>query len=408
VGGVKTHHEGGSFFDANTLRKQCVSLIKVDADETVTLAHYTVREFLESGRIKTSLPDFYLPTAKSEEIFCNTIMLAASRYKHKDDSDLRKVREYPNGDPVDFTMYGLRNTRVDMFWNWRPFLKDGNKKLAIDLLNPYGSSFRGLQLLGSDDHSDTANEQQLEWVVKFDKRANGMQKAAAHLTMLLGFHGQTGLAEAFLKNYADKKAALFRTEMDVTFPADWKTYGRRGAAGGGYDSKPTSVTVIDLYEEGRKRGYDTNAKIKVIRDNFGSYLPAKPPVQKAPVPAPTSSNTKSTPGHGTSTPSASGEPSQGRGTPGGSSAPSSQKKPTPASNTSGQIKPQTQGHGNQGQNKSQTPPPNQGQNKPQAPPPNQGHNKPQTPSPTTNNGGPNRNSKTTQVPGSSTTDTARG
>jgi hypothetical protein len=253
-----------------------------------------------------------------------------------------------------------------MYWDCRPFLKDRNKELARDLLNPYGPCFRALQLLGCDGHADSTNEQQIEWLVKFNKKANAMEKAAAYLTMLLSLRGQTGLAEAFLKK-VESKAALFKTEMDVIFPVEWKLYRRRGGAGGGFDSKPTRVTVIDFYEEGLKRGYDTKTKIKAIRDNFGSYLPTKPSTQKTPAPA--NSNTTSTPADKAS---ASGDSSRGRGTPGGGGAPPSQKKPDPASNTSSQKKPQTQshippqaqtqknqGHGNQGQA-------SQGHGKPQA------------------------------------------
>jgi hypothetical protein len=421
VSGVKTHHERDSFFDVNTLRKQCVSLINVDADDTVALAHYTVHEFLASSRTKKSLPDFHLPEEKANQIFCNAVMLGASRYRHRNDADLCNLREYPNGDPVDFTLYGLRNTRVDMYWNRRVFLAPKNEELARDLLNPYGPAFRGLQLLGRDDHTDTANEQQFEWLVKFNKKAGDMEKAAAHLTMLLSFHDQKELADSFLKKRKDKNA-LFKAEMDITFPVDWKIHRQRGAAGGGFDSKPTSVTVIDFYEEGRKRGFDTQAKIKMIRDNFGSFLPDKAFAQKAP--APTNSNTKSIPGHGTPKPAdrvpASGQSSGGRGTPSGGNMQSGHAKPNPTSNTSDEKKPQAQSHGqphaqtrnqgqgnqgqgnqgqgnqgqgNQGQgNLGQGKPQaqtqnqgqgnqghgNQGQGKPQAQSQNQGQGKPQT------------------------------
>lgn len=380
VGGVKAHMDGDSFFNIDTLRRQCVSLIKVDPDETVSLAHYTVREFLQSGRIEQKVPDFYLPQDKADEIFGNTVMLAASQYKHKDDSDLRDVREYRNGDPVDLAVYGLRQTRTAMFWDKGSLakpkdkknrkgekveerltmkiggkqelvLKTRSKELVRDLLNPYGPAFRGLQLLGGGfHHKDTGNDQMFEWLVSFNKKADNMEKAAAHLTMLLSFEDHPELAQAFLSK-VENKAALFKKEMEVRLPPKYEEYRGHGRL----DSQPTGVTVLGFYKKGLERGYETGKKLEALRKHFGAYLPAQT------APAPTNSKTNSSPqGTHPSASKTSAESSGGRGSGGGNGQPS-HGKPNPTSNTSSQKKPQIQGHA-QSQAHGQT---GHGQGKPQ-------------------------------------------
>lgn len=351
VSAVKVYKEGESFTTINALRRLCVCLIKVCADQTVILAHYTVREFLQSDRTGKTLPDFHLRTGKADEIFCNTVMLAASRFRHTTDSQLRNRREDRNGNPVDFSLYALAQTRSFMFWgrhiilrsrNYRLGIEAGNKELVMDLLNPYGPAFRALQLLGCDSHSDTANEEQFEWLVKFNTSADALERAAAHLTMLLSFQDQPELAQAFLSKVKDK-AALFKTEMKVTFPAEWETYRKRGSV----DARPTSVTVLSFYTEGHRRGFDTQAKLKAMHHNFGSYITANIPAHTTP--APSNSRTRPSPASYGTPPSVgkeSGESSRGSGR-------SSYGRLSLNPNTSSQRRPQTQSH-DQPQSHSQT------------------------------------------------------
>lgn len=260
-----------SFCTIDTLRKHCVCLIKVRSDSTVDLAHYTVREFLQSSRLQKKLPDFALPETKVDEIFCNTVMSTAVQFSGT--PDIRRIAEDSNGDPTDYRLYALRRTRMAMFWNRDTLLRTSdNKRLVTKLLNPYESSFRGLQLLGSEGHSDESNEMLFEWLPKFNDSADATEKAAAHLTMLASFEKPDLIKEFLGAKSEQQKAALFGTEMQVLFPAEWKLYRQRGT----YDPKRIGTTVLGFYSEGLKRGYDTSAKVKMLRTAFASYIRESP------------------------------------------------------------------------------------------------------------------------------------
>lgn len=378
------------FCTIDTLRRHCICLIKVRANKTVDLAHYTVREFLQSARLQQKLPAFALPEKRVDEIFCNTVMVTATRFSGT--PNLLGMPEDQNGDPVDFRLYALRRTRMAMFWSRQTLVGTAgnpqNKGLLMKLLNPYEPPFRGLQLLGSDGHSDEGNELQFEWLPKFNPNADAMEKAAAHLTMLVSFE-MPSLVKDYLKSKShQQKAALFSTPMNVIFPANWSLYSQHG----GYDPKPTAVTVLGFYNEGLKRGYDTKAEIKMLQSEFGSFTTASsasttgaghghtaPASRTNKTPASSSRDTGSSGRH---TPQPTGNKGGANSTP---AAPSNKVPPTrgPAPNQH-QSQPQT-GHG-------QVP-------KPHAPAPPHGHNSSSSgntsgkPAAAADNNGPNRNAQ---------------
>jgi hypothetical protein len=254
------------------------------------MAHYTVREFLQSRDIQKKVPAFALPEKKANEIYFNTIMSTAAQFSGT--PSVHNMHEDGNGDPTDFRLYALRRTRVGMFWN-RQTLGESreNKKLLLQLLNPYESSFPGLRALGSDGHSDDSNQAMFDWIPKYNPSADAAEKAAAHLTMVVGFKN-LDLVKDFLKSKSDQeKAALFSTEMKVVLPAEWKIYSRRGT----FDPKPSSVTVPDFFKEGQKRGFDTDVELNILRA-FSAYsrvhdtkAPAGASKKKASAPTPAAS-----------------------------------------------------------------------------------------------------------------------
>ncbi len=264
-----------SFCTIDTLRRHCLCLIKVRADKTVDVAHYTVREYLQGPRVKASLPEFSLPFKTAEAMYVNTVMTAAAQFTGTPNPS--SMAEDRNGDPVDYRLYALRRSRMAMFWNRDMMSSTAEfRRLAITLANPYAPCFRGLQLLGSDGHADSSNELVFEWLPKFNGSADATEKAAAHLAMLATYE-QPDLIREFLASKSEQqKAALFAAEFKVILPAQWKLFKQRGT----YDGKATAVNVLGYYIEGEKREYDTAGKIKMLRGAFGQYIPkeSRPPV----------------------------------------------------------------------------------------------------------------------------------
>ena len=293
-----------SFFTINTLRKHCGCLIRLRGDNTVDLAHYTVSEFLRSRHVKERLPVFWLNDRKIDEIYCNTVMSVAAQFFGT--PDVLRISEDGNGDPTDYRLYALRRTRLAMFWSRNTMVDNPEiRQLLIKLLNPYEPPFKGLQLLGVEGHSDASNEILFEWLPKFSKTAGPAEKAAAHLTMLVGME-RPNLVNEFLALFQSnqQRASLFTTEMKVRFPVNWELYRQHGT----HDAKNTGVTVLDFYKEGHQRGYDTKAKLDMLRGFFAAYI--KEPTNPAPARQRASTPTQNNPTPGrnrnaTSTPSSS-------------------------------------------------------------------------------------------------------
>ncbi|KAH6838594.1 hypothetical protein B0I37DRAFT_409139 [Chaetomium sp. MPI-CAGE-AT-0009] len=301
-----------SFYNIETLRRHCVCLVRVHPDKTVNLAHYTVREFLQSDYVakSQSLREFSLPQRKVNQIYFNTIMAAAVDFSGT--PNIKNMPEDPNGDPIDFRLYALRRTRMGMFWNRGELAAPAeNKKLLMKLLDPYHPSYPGLQLLGSDGHSDGSNPAMFEWLPKFNPNADAMERDAAYLTMLVGFN-QPDLVKEFLRGKSERdQAALFSTKMSVTFPVEWETFRKHGA----YDRKPKAVTVMEFYNEGHDRGFETDDEMNILRGALGSYLGKTPAAAAKKASAPTTGRKSSLGSQTSSTSGTKSNPTSGRNSP---------------------------------------------------------------------------------------------
>jgi hypothetical protein len=309
VGGPGTN----TFYNIDMLRRHCICLVRVHPDKTVNLAHYTVREFLQSPYVARSqtLREFSLPERKVNQIYFNTMMSVAAEFSGP--PNINNMPEDPNGDPIDFRLYALRRVRMGMFWNRGELASPPeNKKLLMKLLDPYQPCYNGLQLLGSDGHSDGSNPAMFEWLPKFNPRADAVERDAAYLTMLIGFN-QPDLIKEFLRGKTDRdQAALFSTKMNVTFPVEWSSFRKHGA----YDRKATPVTVMEFYNEGHDRGFETDDEINILRSTLSTYTgkgPA-PSTKKGPSSASTTSR-KASLGSQSSSSASPSKSNSGRSTP---------------------------------------------------------------------------------------------
>ena len=301
-----------TFYNIDMLRRHCICLVRVHPDETVNLAHYTVREFLQSSYVakSQSLRDFSLPEHKVNQIYFNTIMSVAAEFSGL--PNIQNMREDPNGDPTDFRLYSLRRVRMGMFWNRGELASPPeNKKLLMKLLDPYQPCYNGLQLLGSDGHSDGSNPAMFEWLPKFNPKADAVEKDAAYLTMLIGFN-QPDLVKEFLRGKSDRdQAALFSTKMNVIFPVEWESFRKHGA----YERKAKPVTVLEFYNEGHDRGFETDDEMNILRGALGMYLGKGPaPSKKGPSSTPTSGR-KASLGSQSSSSTSTNKSTSGRSTP---------------------------------------------------------------------------------------------
>ena len=269
-----------SFYNMDMLRRHCICLVRVHPDKTVNLAHYTVREFLQSNTVAKSqtLREFSLPERKVNQIYFNTVMSVAAEFSGP--PNIHNMHEDPNGDPTDFRLYSLRRVRMGMFWNRGELASPPeNKKLLMKLLDPYQPCYNGLQLLGSDGHSDGSNPAMFEWLPKFNPKADAVEKDAAYLTMLVGFN-QPDLVKEFLRGKSEREqTALFSTKMNVVFPVEWESFRKSGA----YERKAKPVTVMEFYNEGHDRGFETDDEMNILRGALGMYLGKGPaPSKKGP------------------------------------------------------------------------------------------------------------------------------
>ncbi|KAK4234532.1 hypothetical protein C8A03DRAFT_18586 [Achaetomium macrosporum] len=312
VASWKSSLGGGSLLTIDMLKRFCICLVKVRPDKTVDLAHYTVREFLQSGRVtkNKALSDFALNEKKVDEIYCTTVLGTAASFSGT--PNVQKMAEDANGDPVDFSLYALRRTRSAMFWSRDTLVSNREiKKTLLFLLNPYNPPFRGLQVLGSDGHFDMSHEIMFEWLAQFNPRADTQEKLAAHLTMIVGFE-DANLVKEFLQSHCKsdrEKAALFGTPMQVVFPVDFEKYRKTGA----YDKGTSKVTVLDFYNKGRELGYDTTGELKMLKSAFAPYLSSSAPAPAAATPSKSSNSSHHhssapTPGSSSKTSSSSHAP----------------------------------------------------------------------------------------------------
>ncbi|KAL2168025.1 hypothetical protein VTG60DRAFT_560 [Thermothelomyces hinnuleus] len=284
-----------SFITIEDICNHCICLLRVSNDRTVELAHYTVREFLGSGRLPQHLRAFALSEEKARHMYHKTLMSTAVKFSGS--PNVRNMRQDGNGNPVEFHLYTVCRTRVAMFW-YREELASNpeTRKMLIDLLNPYAPCYPGLQLLGQDGHSDSTHYHLFEWLTRFNPHAEGAERTAAHLTMIVSMRNPS-LVTTFLGSIGDKQkaAALFSTEMQVLMPAQWAIFRKSGE----YDQHPERVTVLSFYEQGRARGYHTDEVLKMLRHMLPSHQPNE---ESRPVAGSGNRSSTPTPSHSTHAP----------------------------------------------------------------------------------------------------------
>ncbi|KAH6624038.1 hypothetical protein B0J18DRAFT_166753 [Chaetomium sp. MPI-SDFR-AT-0129] len=288
-----------SFLDMDRLRRACVCLLRVRDDGSVYLAHYTVREFLQSKYVQDRMPAFHLPTGLINAIYYETIMKTAVQITAAPQSS--NVPEYRNGDPKDYNHWALRQTRIALYWA-RDDLgkKSENRKLLYQVMDPYRPSFPALQIMGSDGHHDTSHYTAFEWMPRWSSKANNGQRAASHVAMLVALRN-SDIINDFLGRMSERdRVALFNTQMMVYFPLKWESFSKNGL----YDSKPSSVTILQFYQEGQTRGYDTSEELKFLTRSLRNYVQ---PGGAAAAPAPPSASTNlNAPSSGNSRPRSPG------------------------------------------------------------------------------------------------------
>ncbi|KAK4248280.1 hypothetical protein C7999DRAFT_31337 [Corynascus novoguineensis] len=275
VRGLRNGNEQ-SFLNIDVLRRRCICLIRVHENQTVELAHYTVREFLQSLqsknlRVSKKLQAFALSEKKADEMYNEMILSTAARFSGT--PNIQHMKEDGNDDPVSFELYALRRTRIAMFWQ-RHALASNERTSAplMKLLDPYAPCYPGLRLLGSDGYHDESHLALFAWLPKFSKNADKTEKAAAHLTMVVSL-----CIPRFVRKFLDRipeneRAALFNTKMQVRFPLKWDEFRRNGK----YDDQPTSVTLMEFYEKGRHLQYDTDETLEMLRKEFHLKLDSRP------------------------------------------------------------------------------------------------------------------------------------
>lgn len=264
----------GSCHDIEKLKQYCLCLIQVRADKTVVLAHYTVREFLQSlaSKIESGTFDgdgklkFFALNAKTVAGRYNSIIVstaAASKFSGSRGS----VKDDPNGNPIGFDPYALSRTRMAIFWDRTHTLQTHGSDRLISLLNPFGASSHGLRLFGSDGHKDSGNYVMFEWLVQYMTSNDTCAQRAAHLAMIVSLE-EPDVVNKFLQKIEDP-ATVFAAKINAKLPMDFNAYYSNGAM----ESNPTAWTVLGLYVEGKRRGYFTDPKIAMLRKFFGKYLP---------------------------------------------------------------------------------------------------------------------------------------
>ena len=264
-----------SFYSIDRLKQHCTCLIRVYKEYSVTLAHYTVREYLASSRLK--IRAFALDENKVDDIYCRTILSTAVKFSGT--PNLAKAPKDISGDPADFGLYSLRKTRTAMHWSKATIMRNSDLRgWMLQMLDPYGACFAGLRIVGTGYGSPDVPDDcwYFEWISRFEPEAGPLERRAAHLTMLVGF-GEVGLVHDLFKDKgADHITAVLTTKMNVLLPMNQLAY--RSRPDRGMEKKASSVTVLEFYQQGRAGMYDTEPNIDFLYQHFGSYLPTRKPL----------------------------------------------------------------------------------------------------------------------------------
>lgn len=230
------------FYDNDTLRELCGCLIKINQSESgtnnqvVSFAHYTVREYLDSSRSKSSKFSFAI---RQEESTQNALISVFSEAQNLESNDLCECEKFPldsdnlfHDEKRDFGDYCVVSAILSLhMWSDKISQHERIYSLAINLLDPSKPHFESLKHTASrlESHSDPFGATvSLPDALRITWHPETRSTIAAHLlNILLLADYETrclSLAEKFLRaqDTRDFLQARLKFEKEVELvPADY-------------------------------------------------------------------------------------------------------------------------------------------------------------------------------------------
>ncbi|KAK4661121.1 uncharacterized protein QC763_705020 [Podospora pseudopauciseta] len=278
---------GGIPFSLRAFTQACGPLIqvvrkvsadgKILVDETVGFAHHTVRDYLNSEKLKNhkTLKDFYLnePDSRRIPLTLSTYLAVTKTFSGTYNPDNVPVDE--RMDAKDFKIHAMRQVRSLLYHPTitRHIIPDDKlRSLTFEVLNPQAKWFNGLSICTQESGGDSGVRDMLEWLVKYDSKAGAFEQLVGRLALVCSLKNPKLVTE-FLKAHlktSEEHRKLFTTPLSVTLPVKWSEYKKAGKM----DPQPTLLSnIIELYFEGARRGYALKAQVQMLLTVFGSYLP---------------------------------------------------------------------------------------------------------------------------------------
>lgn len=149
-------HQGSDFeYDAEMLRDMLGCLISVDEDDLVFLAHYTVKEYLESQRIsESSTGYFWIGQETIIKEFTPTIIQEAQAITWQKENDIllhgdgHGIRDTPKAFLKDFAVYCILSALMLLLTRQSIIVSDkALLLLAVDFVDPSLSHFNNISLI---------------------------------------------------------------------------------------------------------------------------------------------------------------------------------------------------------------------------------------------------------------------
>ncbi|KAK4221564.1 hypothetical protein QBC38DRAFT_549913 [Podospora fimiseda] len=268
--------ETANFFDLGALTRACGPLIRLSDRGWVNLAHYTVREYLESPRLEKHKSDvlrsFSLPESKRDSMLILIHLMVAetspqspSVAKDASFQRLRRVAIDTVRAAILFSPSGMTSTPE-------------HTRILITLLNPFSPSFLFKKVtdkkkVTSSSVPDRKVSQRLSWGIDFSGtpvRGSSDGKIAAHLMMILDAECSNTLLTEFVKfvNVSRdqlRKILIFKLAANIT--PNPHTYN--GAM------TPVQVvgSLLDLFIKAQSLGYQTHSTVRLLLNNYAEYYP---------------------------------------------------------------------------------------------------------------------------------------
>ncbi|KAK0667933.1 hypothetical protein QBC41DRAFT_227345 [Cercophora samala] len=278
---------GGIPFSLRALTQACGPLIQVVkkmsadgktvVDETVGFAHHTVRDYLNSNKLKAhkTLRDFYLnePDSRRVPLALSTYLAVTKTFAGTYNPN--NVPVDPRMDAKDLKIHAMRQVRSLLYHQsqTRHIITDDKlRSLTFEVLNPQAQWFNGLSVCTQEAGGDSGVRDMLEWLVKYDGKAAGLEQLVGRLALVCSLKSPklvTEFLKVHLKTPEDHKK-LFTTPITVTLPVKWSEFKKTAKM----DPQPTLLSnILELYLEGARRGYALTAQVQMLLSVFGSYLP---------------------------------------------------------------------------------------------------------------------------------------